>query len=512
MSARLHSLVDVGGLGAVIDIECHLSNGLPTVVIVGFANKAVDEAKERLRGAFATSNILLPKKRITLNLAPADMPKDSTGFDLAMATAIMLASGQVKETIDDKSVIIGELGLDGSIRPVRGLIGKLLTGRERGIKEFFIPAANLPQALLVPHITLRPVTNVRDMYLHLNQMAALPAIETKAGRYPASKITDINTYDLSEVVGQSRAKRALEIAAAGGHNVLMYGPPGTGKSMLAKAFPSLLPAMSHEEILEVTHLHSLAHKDYDRIVTSRPIRSPHHSASDIAIIGGGQTPRPGEISLAHRGVLFLDELPEFSRPAVEALRQPLEDRHITVARAKDSVVYPAHFTLIATSNPCPCGYFGTTKACRCLPHQIIGYQRKLSGPIMDRIDMYVPVESVEHRRLLNDRPTAITSAMVRARVEAAWRRQASRYGLKDKLNADLTNRLIKQHATLTDEARAILDQAAETLDISARSYMRTLKIARTIADLAAAAEIEPAHVTEALQFRDQSRLLEAQVA
>lgn len=316
----------------------------------------------------------------------------------------------------------------------------------------------------------------------------------------------VHINDFKHIVGQTRAKRALEIAAAGAHNILLQGPPGTGKSMLAKALPTILAPMELEEILEITHLHSLATKQFDRILTERPFRSPHHSASEISIVGGGQRPRPGEISLSHRGVLFFDEFPEFSRPTIEALRQPLEDKVITVARAKDSITFPADFILVATANPCPCGFYGTSKACTCLPAQIIKYQRKLSGPILDRIDMHIDVEEVKHEHLLKDGREEPSDA-IRNRVLKARSQQQKRFGHPSKTNSSLNNQEIKRYAKLTPAAEEMLNKAAERLDVSPRSYMRLIKVARTIADLEDSSSIEVPHITEALQYRRQPLML-----
>lgn len=499
--AKIASVAPIGFDGRMIEVECDITKGLPSFQVVGLANKSIDEAKERVRSAIANSLLEFPAKHITINLAPAELPKTGTHYDLPIAIAILTSSGQLQSSDAVNTAFAGELALDGSIRPVSGIISIVETAQKSGFARIFIPIGNTGQAQLIDGIEIIGVASLKETFLILKGELRKKAAGTSTKSKTIQLRTDQITID--DIYGQAAAKRALLIAAAGHHNILLSGPPGSGKTMLGKALTSLLPELSKSEQLAVTKLYSLSGEDIDNIITERPFRAPHHTSSKISIIGGGTNPVPGEISLAHLGVLFLDEIPEYPRSTLEALRQPLEDRQVSITRANSRAVFPANFMLMATMNPCPCGYYGDSrKECTCSPNQILNYQKRLSGPMLDRIDIKLTVSRAPHEKLLTEQSSSESQhKQYQNSVVNATSKQNNRYGSCPRYNADATNQEIKKLFQTSAEANALLLRAAESLDLSARSTFKTLKVARTIADLDDSPTIEPSHISEALQYR-----------
>lgn len=509
--ARVRSAALLGIDAYLVDVEVDVTSGLPSFATVGLPQGAVKEGRERVSSALQNAGFAFPLRRITVNLAPADRPKHGSAFDLPVALGILAASGQVDLARVAGWVVVGELGLDGEVRPVRGALSIAMAASQSGCAGLILPAANLAETAVVEGLVILGAQRLGDVSRYLAGEEALARARSD-GRV-SSSARPADEVDFADVQGQQHAKRALEIAAAGGHNVLMVGPPGSGKTMLARRLPGILPPMSLAEALEATRVYSVAGllRVGESLISSRPFRAPHHTVSDAGLIGGGSVPRPGEVSLANHGVLFLDELPEFRRNVLEVLRQPLEDGFVALSRAGSSLTYPARFTLAAAMNPCPCGHLGdATRPCICAPSAVQRYVAKVSGPLLDRIDLHLEVPSVQRADLVGGL-SGEPSVAIRERVAVVRAMQQERFASSRNLhcNAHMSARDIRTYCRLSDSADALLASAINRLGFSARTYHRIIKLARTIADLNSSAIIAPAHVSEAIQYRTLDRLRRA---
>jgi magnesium chelatase family protein len=500
MLACVHSCAVIGLDGVIVEVEVDTGQGLPAIIIVGLPDMAVQESRERVQMAIKNAGLFFPRKRVTVNLAPAAVRKEGPAYDLPIALGVLVATEQIPPAALESTLVVGELSLDGSVRHVRGVLPMAAVARREGYQRIFVPQVDAAEAALIPDLEVIPIESLAGLANHLRGFERIEA-------HPPIVISDLDVAvqtDFQDIKGQEHVKRALEVAAAGGHNVLMSGPPGAGKTLMARALPAILPKMTIDEALDVTQIYSVADQLPGDIplVQNRPFRAPHHTISFAGLVGGGNWPHPGEISLAHRGVLFLDELPEFGPRVLEVLRQPVEDKLVTISRAQGSLTFPANFQLVAAMNPCPCGYYGDSlRACTCSPMTVTRYQKRISGPLLDRIDIYIDVPRVDYEKL-SDQRVGEPSRVVRARVEAARARQRERLqGSGLSCNADMRPAEVRQFCELDETGSNLMRTAMNQFQLSARAYHRILKLARTIADLSGSAVIAPQHLAEALQYR-----------